>query len=109
MSYWHKKSKTLREFRKKTTKKNAEIGSVEQEKSKHFSKMYEQCDEHVIEKPFQKLTDRFSIGQKIDLIDRKSHWIDPTPIKNRSSQADSNLIFCHIFDRSSNRFDQSKI
>ena len=81
MSYWHKKTKTLREFRKKTTKKNAEIGSIEQEKSKHFSKMYEQCDEHVIEKPFQKLTDRFSIGQKIDLIDRKSHLIDQVSIE----------------------------
>ena len=35
MSYWHKKTKILREFRKKMTK-NAKIGLVEQEKSKNF-------------------------------------------------------------------------
>ena len=58
---------------------------------------------------FKKLSMRFSIDQKLDLIDRKLHSIDPKAIKQRSKRSGSNQNFNHIFDRSSNRFDRSKI
>ena len=51
---------------------------------------------------FKKLSDRFSIGQKIGLI-------DPASIKQRTSQTYSNQIFNHKFNQSSNRFGRLKI
>ena len=51
---------------------------------------------------FKKLSDRFSIGQKIGLI-------DPASIEQRTSQTYSNQIFNHKFDQSSNRFGRLKM
>ena len=65
---------------------------------------------------FKKLSMRFlidrkldSIDQKLDLIDRKLYSIDPKAIEQRSKLSGSNQNFNRIFDRSSNRFDRSKI
>ena len=58
---------------------------------------------------FEKLSERFSIDQQIDSIDRKLNLINPTVIKHRSNQVDSNQNFNHIFDRSKNKFNWSKI
>ena len=65
---------------------------------------------------FKKLSMRFlidrkldSIDQKLDLIDRKLYSIDPKAIEQRSKLSGSNQNFNRIFDRSRNRFDQSKI
>ena len=49
------------------------------------------------------------VSQKTDSINRKSNWIDPALIENRSIQAESNLIFYCILDQLSNKFDESKI
>ena len=66
-------------------------------------------EEHVKIVCFKKLSERFSIDWKIDLIDWKLHSINPATIEHRSSQADSNQIFNCNFDQSSNKFDRSKI
>ena len=58
---------------------------------------------------FLKITVSISIGWKLDLIDRKTVSADLALIEHRLSQADSNLKFYRIFDRSSNKFDRSKI
>ena len=42
---------------------------------------------------FKKLSVRFSIDRKIDLIEWKLHSIDLTMIKHQSNQADSNQFF----------------
>ena len=42
-------------------------------------------------------------------IDRKIDSIDQALIEHQSSQADSNQIFKHNFDRSKNTFGRSKI
>ena len=58
---------------------------------------------------FKKLSERFSIDQKLDSIDRKLHLINPTAIKRWLNQADSNQNFNRNFDRSRNRFNRLKI
>ena len=58
---------------------------------------------------FKKLSERFSIGRKLDSINRKIHSIDPASIEQRLSEADCNQGFYHIFDRLRDRFDQLKI
>ena len=58
---------------------------------------------------FKTLTDWFSIGRKLDSIDRKLNLINQASIEHQSSQADSNQSFYRIFDRLSNRFDRPKI
>ena len=65
-------------------------------------------EEHVKISCFKKLSKRISIDRKIDSIDRKLHSIDPATIEHRLSQADSNQIFNHNFNRSSNKFNRSK-
>ena len=66
-------------------------------------------EEHVKNLSFKKLSKWFSIDWKTGLIYRKLHSINPASIKHQSSQADSNQIFNRNFDRSRNRFYQSKI
>ena len=89
--------------------KFAWVGSVEEREPKSFLKSFEIVKNTWKAYVLKKLSDRFSIGRKIGLIDQKTYSIDPTSIEQRSSQADSNQIFNCNFDRSSNRFDQSKI
>ena len=82
------------------------IGLREREKS--FLKSLKMWRTH--EKAFfKKLSEQFSIGRKLDSINRKSHSIDPASIELRSSQANSNQVFYRNFDRSSNKFDRLKI
>ena len=57
----------------------------------------------------KKLSKRFSISQKLDLINQKTHSINPASIEQRSSQADCNQGFYRSFDRSRDRFNRSKI
>ena len=106
--------KNLEKKLEENNKKITWTGSVEERKPKSFLKSFEKvkntwkaCFFKKIKN--KKLSDRFSIGQKLDSIDRKSHSIDLASIKQRSSQADSNQVFYRNFDRSSNRFDRSKI
>ena len=58
---------------------------------------------------FKKITVWILIGQKLNLIDRKIVSINLALIEHRSNQTNSNLNFYLIFDRSSNKFDRSKI
>ena len=48
----------------------------------------------------KKLFEQFSISRKLDLINRKTHSIDPASIEQQSSQAYSNQIFNRNFDQS---------
>ena len=90
-------------------KKFAWVGSVEEREPKSFLKSFEIIKNMWKAYVFKKLSERFSIGQKIGSINQKSHSINPASIEERSSKADSNQIFNRNFNRSSYKFDQSKI
>jgi len=95
-SYRHLKTKSLRKFRKKMTKKGL-VWIGQRRTGKELLKRIWKVWEHVKESSFfKKLTDRFLIDRKTDSIGQKSYWIDPTSIENWSSQADSNLILSHF-------------
>ena len=57
----------------------------------------------------KRISEQFLISRKLELIDRKTHSIDPASIEQQSSQADCNQGFYRIFDWSRDRFNQSKI
>ena len=89
--------------------KFAWVRSVEEREPKSFLKSFEIMKNMWKAYVFKKLSERFSIGQKLDSINRKSHSIDPASIEQWLSQADSNQVFYRNFDRSSNKFDRLKI
>ena len=104
-----RRQKPLRKIEGKQQKKLLWIwiGWRERERERAFWKILN-SEEHMKISCFKKLSKRISIDRKIDSIDRKLHSIDPATIEHRLSQADSNQIFNHNFNRSSNKFNRSK-
>ena len=110
-----RREKPWESFGRKTTKIWLEFGSVEErerererEREKSFLKSLKKW--RTREKAcFKKLSKWFTICRKLYSIDRKSHSINLASIEQRSSQANSNQGFYRVFNRSRDRFDQSKI
>ena len=100
-TYSSLKTKTLEEFEEEKNKND--LDSIRWEKTVRgvFEKVWKVW--RTLEKLlFKTLTNRFSISRKLASINQAS-------IEHQSSQADSNQSFYRIFDRSSNRFNRSKI
>ena len=106
-SYWPWERKTLQKDQRKTTKNwlDALTDRIEREKVLKSLKSVWTCEKERFLK--NSLYNFRLIENKVRSIENAS--TNPTPIKHRSKQIEADQNFNRNFDRSRNRFDQSKL